>query len=826
MIYDQSRIDEDLVRHGVERLGAFHADAEVIVITDTPAAMAPIPGWPVHCFENAEQVESIVTRSNSPRHIFFLIFDSDENALTAVRVVKQRRARWFPIKKGVLARYWHLHDQVRAVLRDELADQQAAGFSKWDDGDFTNLIQAIDITRDLDGAFVEIGAFRGSSGSLALRYMKETALRRDCYFLDVFEGFEYEAARTSPDAAWAGTHKTEGRDVVEGRLKRHEDIDHGPRVTVVQANIISDPLPAGTERIALANIDVDMYEAVLAALERVGPRLVPGGLMVVEDPGHTPHLIGARLALEEFMERDGGSRYRRIHMESGQTLVFRKDTVASPRRSVSVARGSTSAAAPTVPHAVVCGAVRNPEELRYIIGRLSDWRNQGRLGGIVLSTWRGELDAHPVLARDLRRGGVTIVEGREVRDPGLRNLWRQQRSLEQGLGAVPPGARVLKLRTDKCARRLTRFAERLERAPAPISGTSPGIGLFDRLVLSRASATIPGLIDDTAFLGARDDVARLCHYDAAAGARWQAPVSCGANLLWIGPMLARSMPVFDSFYTRYDAAAVSAALLALGQYRQFPAGLRRLYIAWWTFLADCTTLAATDPDAASASLAAVFSGTATAGRLDDKSRSPVPQRVIEGDGIAAALLDDARQDPVWRNTIAMQDTTALRETELCEIDALLERAGAARHAVPTTTLAPDESAAPFPCGLLETATADEPWADAVETALRNGLDRDRPLAAILFALVDELRREGYLDQAEICLTRAAGLKHPEAILERGKHLIESGSAEEGLRMLLWNIEKKHEPSLLWLADQLESGTSLPHDPERAATLRHLASSAR
>ena len=49
----------------------------------------------------------------------------------------------------------------------------------------------------------------------------------------------------------------------------------------LQANILNDDLP--DEEIAVANIDVDMFEATLLALYKIAPRMVLGGVILLED---------------------------------------------------------------------------------------------------------------------------------------------------------------------------------------------------------------------------------------------------------------------------------------------------------------------------------------------------------------------------------------------------------------------------------------------------------------------------------------------------------------------------------------------------------------
>jgi asparagine synthase (glutamine-hydrolysing) len=59
----------------------------------------------------------------------------------------------------------------------------------------------------------------------------------------------------------------------------------------------------GDERVALAHIDGDWYESVRTCLERIGPRLVPGGVMVIDD---YDAWSGCRTAVDEFLDSHAG----------------------------------------------------------------------------------------------------------------------------------------------------------------------------------------------------------------------------------------------------------------------------------------------------------------------------------------------------------------------------------------------------------------------------------------------------------------------------------------------------------------------------------------
>jgi hypothetical protein len=252
----------------------------------------------------------------------------DDLGLPFVERMHELGRRYFPVWAARPGGYAYGNSVARAVLEDEFARQEEAGFAKWDFGhqDFENLIQAVEVTKELDGCYLEVGCYRGSSAGVVLRYLAATGRSMHAWFLDVFDGFSYPESARSADAIWAGTHVTEGMPVVRERILGYGRDAPGLRISVERCNILTDPLPEEvvSRGIAVANLDVDLHEAVLAGLRKVGPHVVPGGILIAEDPGHCPLLIGARLALEKFLREPLGKQFTPIAMRSGQTFLVRK----------------------------------------------------------------------------------------------------------------------------------------------------------------------------------------------------------------------------------------------------------------------------------------------------------------------------------------------------------------------------------------------------------------------------------------------------------------------------------------------------------------------
>src|SRR5688572_13702265 len=216
-VFDERRYDPVLLQQHLAFIQARHPEARFFVLADMPVENLRLDVF--DCRRN--RFFQDFQKENISGSVFYCIFDSDELAAKILGLIADAGGIFYaPPVAFPVASYFHFHDVARNVLRNELEDQTREGFAKWDcgPGDMINLIQCIDLTRDLDGAFVEVGTFRGSSGRLALRYMNTIGISRVCYFIDTFSGFSYAEAESSPDRLWIGTHQTEGAEAVAKRL--------------------------------------------------------------------------------------------------------------------------------------------------------------------------------------------------------------------------------------------------------------------------------------------------------------------------------------------------------------------------------------------------------------------------------------------------------------------------------------------------------------------------------------------------------------------------------------------------------------------------------
>lgn len=246
--------------------------------------------------------------------IFVVVYNKDYAAIKATKLLVENNLKYCTLPLPFpLARYYHTDEDAFETLKEE----QKSNNWHFCPVDFENIFQALNNSASLEGDYVEIGTFKGDSASAALNYMKRKEINKKAYFLDTFIGFDYQEAYDSQDAYWQNTHKDTSYENVKKRLEKYKNAN------VIKLNIISDNLPFEINKICVANIDVDMYEAVKAALYKVKDKIVQNGIIIAEDYGHTPGLIGAQKAVREFLEENPGL-FIPIYMQSGQLMLIKK----------------------------------------------------------------------------------------------------------------------------------------------------------------------------------------------------------------------------------------------------------------------------------------------------------------------------------------------------------------------------------------------------------------------------------------------------------------------------------------------------------------------
>jgi O-methyltransferase len=169
------------------------------------------------------------------------------------------------------------------------------------------------VRHKIPGAIVECGVWRGGSMHVVARTLLAVdAADRDLYLFDTFEGM---TEPTEKDLTYGGKPVAE---LLQSRPKTAriwaiaslEDVQQGfeaipypeERIHYVKGPVESTLPDQAPEEIAILRLDTDWYESTRHELATLYDRLVPGGILIIDDYGT---YRGSREATDEFLEETG-----------------------------------------------------------------------------------------------------------------------------------------------------------------------------------------------------------------------------------------------------------------------------------------------------------------------------------------------------------------------------------------------------------------------------------------------------------------------------------------------------------------------------------------
>ncbi len=155
---------------------------------------------------------------------------------------------------------------------------------------------------DLPGHLVECGVYKGASliQFLTYREVLESPYSRKVVGFDAFGAFP--EPESQDDARFVERFEREGGDGIPVKDLEEVFTRKGFRNYELVAGDITDTVPKYVEqhpelKIALLHLDVDVYQPSKVVLEYLFDRLVPGGILVLDDYGTVD---GETRAFDEF----------------------------------------------------------------------------------------------------------------------------------------------------------------------------------------------------------------------------------------------------------------------------------------------------------------------------------------------------------------------------------------------------------------------------------------------------------------------------------------------------------------------------------------------
>ena len=169
------------------------------------------------------------------------------------------------------------------------------------------------VKNGITGDFVEAGVWRGGSSIVAKKFLTG---ERSFYLFDTYAGMtkptihDYRvgaSSNTSTVEHWKNQSKSTHNEWVFASLEEVQKnfrsfnlLDNS--VNFIEGNVIETlfdlKVPA---KIAILRLDTDFYDSTLMELQVLWPRLVSGGILILDDYGHWD---GARRAVDEYFKNE------------------------------------------------------------------------------------------------------------------------------------------------------------------------------------------------------------------------------------------------------------------------------------------------------------------------------------------------------------------------------------------------------------------------------------------------------------------------------------------------------------------------------------------
>lgn len=177
---------------------------------------------------------------------------------------------------------------------------------------------------DLPGVIVDLGVFRGASTFTWAKLCEifcPTDVRKAVYGFDTFEGFPALSDEDGPEdinqdvrigGYFGGTTIERDLSLAQAAMNHDRHLKHVKRIEFIKGDV-ADTIPAFVEsrgnglRIALLNLDVDLYEPTKIALEFFVPLMVRGGIIILDEYA-VDTFGGESKAVDEYFKRVFGKR--------------------------------------------------------------------------------------------------------------------------------------------------------------------------------------------------------------------------------------------------------------------------------------------------------------------------------------------------------------------------------------------------------------------------------------------------------------------------------------------------------------------------------------
>ncbi len=160
---------------------------------------------------------------------------------------------------------------------------------------------------NLEGDFVECACYKGTSAKILCEYLDFNKTGKHYYLYDLFQHEQGMDHHAMPD------HGSSLYDYVRQRFVEY------PNVHVIKGAVPDILQTVAPEKIAFMHLDINSAAAEIGALEMLFDRIVPGGILILDDYGWIGYKEQKEAEDPFFAERG----YHVLELPTGQGMVIK-----------------------------------------------------------------------------------------------------------------------------------------------------------------------------------------------------------------------------------------------------------------------------------------------------------------------------------------------------------------------------------------------------------------------------------------------------------------------------------------------------------------------
>ena len=221
------------------------------------------------------------------------------------------------IKKKIFKKFFAEYRVVQKNNFSDFTDEERSIIEKVSAYTMTSperivcLIRAIDYVEAnaIEGSVVECGVWKGGSIMAALLALKES--HRTVYLYDTFEGMSEPTKEDKSYKDESATKAFLNKDEYWEKIACYSTLDEvkenirkvnypSDKIKFIRGKVeetIPETIP---EKIAVLRLDTDWYESTMHEMVHLFPKLVSGGVIIIDDYGHWK---GCKKAVDEYISK-------------------------------------------------------------------------------------------------------------------------------------------------------------------------------------------------------------------------------------------------------------------------------------------------------------------------------------------------------------------------------------------------------------------------------------------------------------------------------------------------------------------------------------------